>query len=135
MDKTLIQTLAMFCADQHEAFQAGAWLARHTGSSVVDRVAIAVVAKYLSMTSWYGHAVELEAIAAELHPPLKTAGGFDRVAQACEFDPGRFSVALRYRLAIRQIERSVRAGSGEAPNVSGRWRDLAPERRKMSGPA
>ena len=111
MNKALIDGLAAFCVEQQQKFLPGAWLARHIGSSVVSSVAVATVAKYLSMTSWYGHADALEAIAVELHPTLARAEGYTDAAQSCNFDPGRFSIALRYRLAMRQIERAIQNSS------------------------
>jgi hypothetical protein len=135
MDKTLIDTLAIFCAGQHDAFERDAWRSWQSVSAPTNGVAVATVAKYLSMTSWYGFAGELEAIAIELHPQLSSADGFDLAAQACDFDPGQFSVAIRYRLAVQQIERSLQARSCEAPAFFARGSGLSAEHHKISGQA
>ena len=117
MDKALIQSLAKFCADQQDAFNAEAWLAVRGGESQNSSVAFATIAKYLSMTSWYGHEEELEAIAVELYAPLASPGEFERVAHDCDFDTGGFSVALRYRLAMRQLGLNVQDASRKSPEA------------------
>jgi hypothetical protein len=120
MDKALMQSLAQFCADQHELFDRDAWLAKGSREPSGYRIALAVVAKHLSTTIWFGHAEDLEAVAAWLHPPLAEPGEFEGAASECDFDGGRFSGALRYRLARRQVERAVqhpaRAGLTGAAN-------------------
>ena len=107
MDKPLIQSLSTFCADQHELFDRDAWIAKGSRESAGYRQALAVVAKYLSTTIWYGHAEDLDAVATGLHPPLAEPGEFERVAKESAFDAGRFSGALRYQVARRQMQRAV----------------------------
>lgn len=98
MDELAFDSLAQFCADQFSQFEAAAWMDR----SSIDGKVHAVVAKYLSMTSWYGHEVELERIAANTDSTLANIAGFHREAQAIGLDLGSFSAMVRRRIALRQ---------------------------------
>jgi hypothetical protein len=98
MDKRAFDSLTQFCADQCNAFDPHAW----TGRSAVDGKAIAMAAKYLSMTSWYGHEAALERIAAATQRDFAGGAGFHRDLQAMGFDLGHFSAAVRYAIAVRQ---------------------------------
>lgn len=102
MNQPTLDSLARFCADQRQAFESDAWLNR----SDADRRTIAVVAKYLSMTSWYGHEDELVSIATEIDPEVSNDIGFDGEATAIGFDLTHFSATVRYRIALQ------RAGQG-----------------------
>jgi hypothetical protein len=93
-----LDPLVHFCADQVRTFDPDAW--RRSGS--LDRAALAVAAKYLSMTSWYGHETELESLAEELEPGISSAPDFHRKTVATGFELSYFSVALRYRIAIHR---------------------------------
>jgi len=98
MDEPTFDSLAQFCADQFNQFEAEAWLDRSSADGKVR----AVVAKYLSMTSWYGHEAELERIAAHTDSALANMAGFHREAQAIGLDLGSFSALVRRRIALRQ---------------------------------
>ena len=100
MDKKALGTLAHFCASQHEEFDPRAWLRQ----GAADPKAYAVAAKYLSMTSWFGHEEELERIATELCPALAVRDGFDRELRLTGLDLQYFSSAIRYRIALRGAE-------------------------------
>jgi hypothetical protein len=100
MDKQTLDCLARFCADQRHAFNAHAWL----GQRAVDAKVMAVAAKFLSMTSWYGHEEELTYICERLHAGGATREWFDREAEAIGFDLGHFSVTTRYQVAKSNAE-------------------------------
>jgi hypothetical protein len=99
MNPPALDSLARFCADQRLAFESDAW----RNCSDADRGTIAVVAKYLSMTSWYGHETELLNIAAEIDPEVSDETHFDGKAQAVGFDLMHFSATVRYRMALQRV--------------------------------
>lgn len=98
MNKRAFDSLTQFCADQSNAFDPRAW----TGRSAVDGKAVAMAAKYLSMTSWYGHEAALEGIAATIQGDIANGAGFYRELEAIGFDLGHFSAAVRCGIALRQ---------------------------------
>ena len=98
MDDRAFQSLAQFCTDQFVAFEANAWI----GSSLIDRNTIAVTAKYLSLTSWYGHEDELERIAVGTYAPILTVSQLHRETQAVGLDLTRLSARLRHKIALRK---------------------------------
>jgi hypothetical protein len=85
-------SLAQFCADQYYEFNANTWLQRSTQ----DRNASAVAAKYLALTSWYGHEVQLERIAAV---SMASCGH----TQSDGLDLAAFSASVRYAIALKRI--------------------------------
>ncbi len=99
MDQPVLDSLARFCAAQREDFVASAWLT----SSNTDKRTLAVVAKYLSMTSWYGHEDELMNIASEIHPAVSDDQGFNLESQAIGFDLTHFSSKVRYSIALTKM--------------------------------
>lgn len=100
------RAMAEFCAEQRDAFDARAWLS----CSAANRVAVAATAKYLSMTSWYGYADELERIAEE----LSMRGGHCGPEALCGcLDLADFSAMTRYQIALR------RRGSAESATCAG----------------
>ncbi len=98
MNQPALDSLARFCADQRQAFHTDAWLK----CSDADRRTIAIVAKYLSMTSWYGHEEELVNIASEIDPDVSNDIGFDGEAKDIGFDLTHFSTKVRYRIALQR---------------------------------
>jgi len=94
-----MDSLARFCAEQRQQFVAHAWLT----SADTDKRTLAVVAKYLSMTSWYGHEDELLNIAAEIHPAVSDDEGFNVESQAIGFDLTHFSSKVRYSIALSKV--------------------------------
>ena len=98
MDERTFQSLTQFCADQFSVFDACAW----GETCVIDRRAIAVTAKYLSMTSWYGHEEELECISVGVDAPILSASQLHRETQAIGLDLKTLSAKLRHKIALRQ---------------------------------
>ncbi len=80
--------IARFCAEQHHAFDAEAWL------SVAARCngAMQVLARYLAGTSWYGHSDALESIAVRADELPGTASGPESI------DIARYSSAIRMHI-------------------------------------
>lgn len=99
MDRQTTDSLAQFCASQHTDFAAADWQVW----SDIDEDAVALAAKYLSMTSWYGHGEELEEIAMKNHFSEK-GSGLHRESQAISFDLPYFSVKVRVSVVRRQLE-------------------------------
>lgn len=91
----VMDSLAQFCIDQRNAFDAAAWLAKF--EEIGEPVALA--AKYLSMTSWYGHEVELERISAATRVFADNSNGLHVEQQAMDFDLHAFSIRVRLGLA------------------------------------
>lgn len=101
MDAPAVESLAQFCADQFSPFDPEAW----TGKSSIDGKTLAVAAKYLSMTSWYGHEEELERIAGRADATILNISGFHREAQAIGLDLTSLSAKVRLRIALQQRSR------------------------------
>ena len=95
MDKPMIQVLARFCVDQSEHFNARDWL-RLDG---VDASVVGLAAKYLSMTSWYGHEDDLVEIAERLHDFDDGSAALYRESRMLDFDLPYFSSAVRFGIA------------------------------------
>lgn len=104
MDRQAAEALAQFCIDQRDAFDAGQWLARRDK----DGKALALAAKYLSMTSWYGHEAELEGIAVEVYASV--GDSLFSESKAVEFDLPHFSTTVRLGVA-RQRDRRPPPGA------------------------
>ncbi len=96
MDTRDLDSLVRFCAGQARRFDPDAWRENES----LDRDALAVAAKYLSMTSWYGHEAALERVAEKLRPEMSSTGTFDHQAAAIGFELSYFSVAVRYRIVM-----------------------------------
>lgn len=105
MRSHMLDSLVQFCAEQLQAFDPDAWRRTET----LDRKALAIAAKYLSMTSWYGHDFALESLAEELRPGMSLTWNFERESASSGFDLAYFSAALRYRIAIESRSASQRA--------------------------
>ena len=101
MDKSSLDGLARFCASQQEKFDQCAWLSQ----GAADPTAYAVAAKYLSMTSWYGYEEPLESVATQLWPALAVRNASDRELRSIGLDLGSLSASIRFRIALRSIER------------------------------
>jgi len=92
-------SLAQFCADQYYEFNANTWLQR----SIQDRNASAVAAKYLALTSWYGHEYQLERIAAMSMASCSNGTGSQGYTQSDGLDLAAFSASVRYAIALKRI--------------------------------
>lgn len=92
MDTQEFEELVQFCAEQHFAFDAEKWLLNNFQNSHTTFVA----AKYLSMTSWYGYAEQLENISARAQ---EIPENNSRIPPAGDFDIARFSGVTRLKIA------------------------------------
>lgn len=99
----VMDSLVQFCIDQRCAFDADAWWAKF--EEVGEPLALA--AKYLSMTSWYGHEAELERISAATRVFADNSNGLHVESQAMDFNLHTFSI--RVRLGLAHVRRSTRA--------------------------
>ena len=103
MDRQATESLARFCIQQRNAFDPDDWYQR----SETDGKVVALAAKYLSMTSWYGHDDELVDIAAKIHPGLESGAGLYGEAQAMGFDWPYLSTSVRIGIALQQVQQAV----------------------------
>ncbi|MBP9713708.1 MAG: hypothetical protein KBD60_08460 [Sterolibacterium sp.] len=85
------EALAKFCIEQSFCFDTHDWLLL----SDFDDKRVALVAKYLSMTSWYGHELDLEAIADQIHAFEYNSSGLYCESRQLEFNLPYFSAAVR----------------------------------------
>ena len=108
MDKRTLEALTQFCVDQHLNFAPQAWC---NGDRIDGRI-LAVVARYLSMTSWYGLDMELELIAEALQPGISKRQRFNSELHALAIDIPYLSATIRYRIAMRRIAESSAYGPG-----------------------
>lgn len=99
MDRQDAESLAQFCIDQRNAFDAQQWLARRE----TDGKALALAAKYLSMTSWYGHEAELEGIAVKVYASV--GDSLFTESKSIEFDLPHFSTTVRLGVAQQRDRR------------------------------
>lgn len=108
MHRQAFDALAKFCVDQYRAFDPRAWV----GQGVFDGRLVAGAAKYLSMTSWYGHAEELERISASVIDCVESntqeliaiSAGLQRELQDIGFDLVHFSAKVRYGIAECRLD-------------------------------
>lgn len=98
MNTQAYESIAQFCVEQHGRFDRQAWRRR----SIADRRLVAVAAKYLSMTSWFGHEDELEAIAVDIDASLADSAEFDRELGSIGLDLALFSATVRCGIASRK---------------------------------
>lgn len=99
MDEPDFQSLTQFCAEQFSAFESDAWIR----ICPFNRQVIAVTSKYLSMTSWYGHADELERIAFGIDASILNVSQLHLKTLAIGLNLMTLSASLRYKIALRQI--------------------------------
>ena len=98
MNTQAYESIAQFCVEQHDRFDSQAWKRR----SVADRRLVAVAAKYLSMTSWFGHEDQLEQIAVDIDAALAEDGQFNRELGSIGLDLALFSATVRCGIASRK---------------------------------
>jgi hypothetical protein len=94
MRRRTLDGLAVFCAVQRYRFDPAAWMRR----SAFDCKRVAFAAHYLSMTSWYGHEEELEAIAEKIYPGIASIDTFWQDMQAMDVELAQLSSAVRFGL-------------------------------------
>ena len=104
MDKLTTESLAQFCIAQSNAFDLDDWHARFA----IDPKAVALVASYLSMTSWYGHDEELEQIVAATHAATGDSHTLQRESRAIGFDLPHFSYTVRIGITRTRVEQETR---------------------------
>jgi len=100
MDKHDLELLTQFCTDQRANFDPKAW---EPGTRSIDSRLLAVTAQYLSMTSWYGHEIELELIAEALLPGISDKRRFNGEMKDLAVDIPYLSATVRYRSEMRRI--------------------------------
>lgn len=103
-----MESLVQFCIDQREAFDIGAWLAKFEEEGEV----VALAARYLSMTSWYGHEAELDSACAAMHALADNSNGLHLESKAIGLELRTFS--LRVRLGLAQARRAFAAPRADA---------------------
>ena len=99
------QSLAQFCIAQRSAFDSRQWLARKH----IDGKAVALAAKYLSMTSWYGHEAELERIAVAIFARGVGEEALFSESKSQDFDLPNFSTTVRLGVAQLRVDQAPRA--------------------------
>lgn len=104
-----MDSLVQFCIDQRCAFDAAAWLAKFEE----EGGQVALAAKYLSMTSWYGHEADLEAVAAATRLFGDNSNGLHLESRTMDFDLHSFSVQVR--LGLAQARRTSRMAKRAEP--------------------
>ncbi|MEO7128963.1 MAG: hypothetical protein ABI040_08910 [Rhodoferax sp.] len=87
--------LAVFCALQRSDFDPEDWMRR---SACDDSMRVAFAAHYLSMTDWYGHEEELEAIAEKIYPGIVNVDTYWQEMQAIDLALARLPSAIRFGL-------------------------------------
>lgn len=102
MDRQATESLARFCIAQRSAFDADDWFLR----SETDGKAVALAARFLSMTSWYGHDDALVEIAAKITPDLDGGPGLYAESQAAGFDWPYFSTTVRIGITLHQVRQA-----------------------------
>ncbi len=98
MNSQSLDSIARFCIDQHDAFDANAWLRR----GAADGKMVGVVAKYLSMSSWFGNETSLGRIATEIHPDTASITKFNREMRAISLEMVTFSETVRCGIAAKK---------------------------------
>ncbi len=98
MNRQELNALTSFCAAQRDHFLMDDWTARKP--SALDARTLAFMAKYLSMTSWFGHEDELARIAETIYPDICAEEVFDRLQSEVDVDLGDLSMRLRLWHAV-----------------------------------
>ena len=98
MNRQELDVLTSFCAAQRDHFLADDWTSREL--SAVDGRMLALVAKYLSMTSWFGHEEELAGIAELMYPGFAMESAFADLVCEMDVDFADISTTLRLWPAV-----------------------------------
>ena len=98
MNTQAYESIAQFCVEQYGRFDPQAWKRR----GAADRKLVAVAAKYLSMTSWFGHEDQLEQIAVDIDSALADDSQFNRELGSIGLDLALFSASVRCGIASRK---------------------------------
>lgn len=111
--------LVTFCIAQHHAFDENDWMSR----SRIDGAAVALAARYLSMTSWYGHEDELHRIAENFPFLDEHSSSLHRASRALGFDLPTFAAKVRRGVALSSelvsglVGEAEAAGAGAGPDA------------------
>lgn len=97
----LTESLAQFCIAQSDEFNPDDWDVQFA----MNQKALALAAKYLSKTRWYGHEEELERIVVATQDVVESSLGLHRESQAIGFDLPYFSYTVRSGIAQARIGR------------------------------
>ena len=113
MNTQAYESIAQFCVEQYSRFDPQAWKRR----SIADRKLVAVAAKYLSMTSWFGHEDQLEEIVADIDAALADDREFNRELGSIGLDLALFSASIRCGIASRTapLTRPLPQNAPQAP--------------------
>ena len=104
-----VETLAQFCIAQRNSFSPVDWRMR----VCVDGELVGLAAKYLSMTSWYGHENELEQFVLAMSSPIDRSHlSLFHEAQSLGFDLPAFSVAVRIGITKARSEQQANLFQG-----------------------
>jgi len=114
MDKFTTESLAQFCIAQSNAFDPDDWYVQ----LAINPEAVTLVARYLSMTSWYGHEEELEQIVAAMHASAGDSHTLQRESRAIGFDLPHFSYTVRIGITRTRIEPEAHTGPASTSPVS-----------------
>lgn len=98
MKRQELNALTSFCAAQRDHFLMDDWTARKA-EALDDRV-LAFMAKYLSMTSWFGHEDELASVAEAIYPGISAEDAFARLQCELDLDLADMSTTLRLWNAV-----------------------------------
>ena len=93
MRRQTLDGLAVFCAVQRSCFDPEDWMRRSTSD---DGKRVAFAAHYLSMTDWYGHEEELEAITEKVYPGIVNSETYWQEMQAIDLALAQLSSAIRF---------------------------------------
>ena len=113
------EALARFCIEQSLSFDAHDWLLL----TEFDEKKVGLAAKYLSMTSWYGHEEDLEAIAGYAHIFDSTTAGLgggmncDNRNSTCCSSQRRCAWASRARVPLCSHRRRKRVDPDAVTNA------------------
>jgi hypothetical protein len=111
----ITDSLVQFCIAQSDEFNPDDWDVQFA----MNQKALALAAKYLSMTSWYGHEEELERIVAATQDVVESSFGLHRESQAIGFDLPYFSYMVRFGIAQARIGRKARAQKSRYVSILG----------------
>lgn len=118
MSTQSLDSITRFCIEQYSAFDANAWLRR----GAADGKMVAVAAKYLSMSTWFGNESSLVRIAAEIYPDTASITKFNREMRAIGLEMMTFSETVRCGIAAKK---SLPVDPGNTP-AGGEWASAPP---------
>jgi hypothetical protein len=91
MTRNEFDVLIKFCAEQHNSFNESSWISVPN----VNRELLAVSAKFLSVSHWFGHEDELTKLAEKIDGNMISMDYFTKQAVLLGFEFGKFSSSLK----------------------------------------